>query len=62
MSARCSDACGHCGRCTADWENDTEYFICIWCGDKAPDIAGEGYWPYCSSLCASRAETDSLED
>ena len=50
--------CGHCGHCDAE----PEYrFECLWCGDEAREPDDE-YWPYCSPLCAARAETDSLED
>ena len=37
-----------------EWE-----FWCSWCGDVYSDGAFE---PYCSSLCAARAQADSLED
>ena len=36
MSARCSPACGYCGRCTAAWERDDEDI------EVCPDCHGSG--------------------
>ena len=58
MSA-CSDACDHCGRCTAENERDSPEFECSWCGNIESDAT---HWPYCSESCANDAEGESRED
>ena len=43
--------CPHCGCGPGD--------VCFWCEDLYHHST---YTPYCSSLCAARAQADSMED
>ena len=45
--------CPHCGY-GPDWR-------CYWCGDLYASIDHD-FEPYCSSLCAARAQADSVEE
>jgi len=71
MAARCSEACGFCGRCTASWEDedrrdDDDYpsaaNICDECHESIwfnrVTIAGVGQ--FCSRHCAAKAEQRRL--
>lgn len=55
---KCSEACGHCGRC----DNEPEPPCCAWCGEPINDPWTDTHAPYCSPECALRAELDSPED
>ena len=59
---RCTFAsCGNCGRCEdATDSTESPAFMCSWCGTL--EELDDTNWPYCSSLCAARAEADSQED
>ena len=46
--------CPHCG-----YGPDWAAVFCFWCNDHYSDHEFE---PYCSSLCAARAQADSAED
>ena len=43
--------CPHCGYGSG--------YICFWCSDP---YSRSTYAPYCSSLCAARAQADSVEE
>lgn len=58
----CSQACGFCGRCSAEWERNgppDPHFQCVFCGRWTDD---DRQWPYCSIDCVADIERDNALD